>query len=83
MRMTPLAQARAHRGLTQRGVAAAVFVDPGHYCRVEGAKTPASPELAARLAFYFDHVVTEMEILYPERYIQRDPTTQPDSAELR
>lgn len=49
-------------------------VDVSHYGRIERGLVGASPELAAKLAaFYREHGIrlTEMQILYPERYMRR------------
>ncbi len=73
---TPLKVAREKRKLTQRNVADAVDIDPTFYGRLENMKAGASAEVAAKLAKFFGHEVTEMQILYPERYVDKDGDTE-------
>lgn len=68
MSSSPLKALRTARGQTLAAVAAAVSTDVGNLSRIENQKQKASPELAERLAKFFGHAVTEMQILYPERY---------------
>ena len=49
-------------------VAASVQTNQGTLSRIENGKQKPSPELAEKLARYFDGEITEMELLYPERY---------------
>ena len=65
---TPLKKTREAKALSTYAVAEAVSTAQSHYSRVENGETGASPELAAKLAAFFGHAVTEMQILYPERY---------------
>jgi len=65
---TPLQRIRIARGLTQKQVALGAEIDPGQYSRIENAKEQATPRAAERIAKSFGHEVTEMQILYPERY---------------
>lgn len=67
--MTPLKAIRLSRNVTLYELADAVDSHPGNLSRIENAKQGASPQLAERLARHFGHAVTEMQILYPERYI--------------
>ena len=69
---TPLKEAREKRGLTQREVATAVHIDPTFYGRLENMKAGASTDVAAALARFFGHEITEMQILYPERYVTEE-----------
>jgi putative transcriptional regulator len=66
--MTPLQQVRERRKLSRKELAAALQIDYTHLFRVEKGDSQASPELAERIALYFGHEVTELQILYPERY---------------
>lgn len=68
---TPLRAARLNRQQTLQQVADAVDVDVGHLSRVETGRQMASPELAARLAGYYGYDVTEVQILYPERFLKK------------
>lgn len=65
---TPLKSLRSQRGLTTVAVANAVGIDQGTYWRIEnGAGT--TPDTAAKIVRFFgDHSLTELHILYPERY---------------
>jgi transcriptional regulator with XRE-family HTH domain len=66
---TPLKAIRLRRELTLAQVAAAVKSDTGNLSRVERGEQTASVELAEKLAKFFGHEVTEMQILYPSRYM--------------
>lgn len=65
---SPIKTAREKRGKSIHFVARAVKTSPGNLSRVENRKQRPSPKLAARLAEFFGHEVTEIQILYPERY---------------
>jgi hypothetical protein len=46
-------------------------MDNGHLSRVErGEKT--STDIAERLSVFFENEISEIEILYPERYIMTE-----------
>ena len=65
---TPLRLAREQREMTIVQVSTATGIDPGNLSRIErGCQTP-SKEVAEKLAKFFDNEVTEIQILYPERY---------------
>ena len=70
---TPLKQTRLRRHGTLAEVATAVETNPGNLSRIETAKQKASPKRAEKLARYYGHEVTEMQILYPERYTAEVP----------
>ena len=64
---TPLRRARLRSGKTTTAVASEAGVNQSTISRIEtGSQTP-SPELAATLAEMFG--IPEIEILYPERYV--------------
>lgn len=69
-KVTPLKATRLQRKESVRKVAGAVGTNPGNLSRVENGKQRASPDLAERLANHFGHAITELQILYPERYMQ-------------
>lgn len=73
MTKTPLRLAREKQQETILTVAAAVGIDPGNLSRIERGEQAPSLDTAARLAGYFCGSVTEMEILYPERFATPDP----------
>lgn len=65
---TPLQRLREKRGLTLKEVADAVDTDTGNLSRMERG-IQKSVDLAAKLVtFYGPGAITELEILYPERY---------------
>jgi putative transcriptional regulator len=66
---TPLKTIRKKRGLKLKDVSAAVETDTGNLSRIENGVQTASKDLAEKLAKYFGHEVTEMQIIYPERYV--------------
>jgi len=65
---SPLRQIRERKGQTIVEVGRAVSLDPGNLSRIENCKQKASTELAEKLAKHFDNEITEMEILYPDRF---------------
>ena len=66
---TPLRLARERRGLTLRQVASSLNMDPANLSRVERGENGVSKETAEALAKFFGHDVTEMQIIFPERYL--------------
>lgn len=74
IKMTPLRKLREKRGYSLRYVAAACSINVGNYSRLERGLKNCSPEVAARLVSFFSQDVkrkpiTELEILFPERYM--------------
>lgn len=65
--ITPLRKARQRAGKKLGDVALAVDISEGSLSRIECGKQKPSPEVAERLARYFG-TVSEIEILYPERF---------------
>jgi transcriptional regulator with XRE-family HTH domain len=66
---SPLRQIRERKGQTIVEVSRAVSIDPGNLSRVENGKQKASTELAEKLAQHFGNEISEMEILYPDRFM--------------
>ena len=66
---SPLRQIRERKGQTIVEVSRAVSIDPGNLSRVENGKQKASTELAEKLALHFGNEISEMEILYPDRFV--------------
>lgn len=66
---SPLKAARLKRGQTLYTVAAAVGTDAGNMSRIENGKQKASPDMAEKLAKHFGYEITEIQILYPERFM--------------
>lgn len=65
---TPLKTLRTDRNQTLQTVAKAVDTDAGNLSRIENGKQRASPDLAEKLAKHFGYAITEIQILYPERF---------------
>jgi putative transcriptional regulator len=65
---TPMKYLRQRRRMTLSKVAAAVGTDTGNLSRIENGKQGASPALAERLAKHYGYEISEMQILYPERF---------------
>ena len=64
---SPLRLIRKRNGYSLQQVCLIVGMDNGHLSRIErGEKTSA--DLAERLSTFFKREISEIEILYPERY---------------
>lgn len=68
MERTPLRIEREKREWTTVSVAQAVEIDQSYYSKIELGKIKPSPEIAAKIARHFGNTVTEIQILYPERF---------------
>ncbi|HGN0866932.1 helix-turn-helix transcriptional regulator [Providencia sp. PROV188] len=66
---TPLRKIRLEKKLTISEVANAINCDVGNLSRLERGTQAASLELAERLARFYGDKITEMQILYPQRYM--------------
>lgn len=64
----PLKAVRIKRGQTLTEVAHSVGTDAGNLSRIENGKQKASAEMAEKLAKHFGYEITEIQILYPERF---------------
>lgn len=71
---TPLKTLRERRQLTVSAVAEACGTDHSNLSRIENGRQRAGLDLAERLAKFFGHEITELQILYPERYVEKEPT---------
>jgi transcriptional regulator with XRE-family HTH domain len=76
---TPLRQARERRNLTIQQVAAAVGIDSGNLSRIERGQQVPSKELTEKLAKYFGGEITELQIIYPERFAAGEESTGSES----
>lgn len=65
----PVKAARLKCGQTLTQVAEAVGTDAGNLSRIENGKQRPSPDMAEKLARHFGYAITEIQILYPERFI--------------
>lgn len=78
---SPLKKARIAAQKTLADVAPAVGLDTGNLSRIENCKQTASKETAEKLSQFYGGAVTEMEILYPERYMQAADAQEHSPAE--
>lgn len=74
---SPLRLIRESKGQTIVEVGRAVSVDPGNLSRIENCKQKSSTELAEKLAKHFNHEITEIEILYPDRFVPSEKPAEP------
>lgn len=65
---TPLRKVRLEQKLTISEVASAINFDAGNLSRLERGIQAASLEIAEKLANFYRGKITELEILYPQRY---------------
>lgn len=75
--MTPLKKARTGRRWTLADVSARLAligdqVDTGNLSRIERGAQRASVALAENLCRVFEHELTEIHILYPERFVDTE-----------
>lgn len=66
--ITPLRQARESRNMTIQQVAIAIGTDSGNLSRIERGLQVPSKDLAEKLVKHFDGEITEIQILWPERF---------------
>ena len=69
---SPLRKIRLKKRLTLAAVSAAVGTDAGNLSRLERRTQVAGPDIAARLSRFFGGAISELEIIYPERYPRDD-----------
>lgn len=70
---SPLRQVREAKGQTIVEVCHAAGIDPGNLSRIENGKQKPSIEIAEKLAKHFDGEISEMQILYPGRFVAEPP----------
>ena len=68
----PLRKARKSRSMTLNELGDLVLVDGGNLSRIERFQQKVSPDLAAKIAAVFAGELTEMHLLYPERYVVKE-----------
>ncbi|OWO86981.1 transcriptional regulator [Photorhabdus luminescens] len=66
---TPLRKIRMEKGLTISEVSKATSVDIGNLSRIERGIQSPSLDTAEKLSRYFQGEISEMQILYPKRYM--------------
>lgn len=65
---TPLRRLRKSRGLTVAQVSKAVGIDQGNLSRIERGEQFSRRGAAALVLYFGASAITEVEILYPERF---------------
>ncbi|ENF1824109.1 helix-turn-helix transcriptional regulator [Acinetobacter baumannii] len=81
---TPLRQIRLKNNYSLAEVAAAVGSDAGNLSRIEKGNQKPSLQLAADLSKFFNEEISELALLYPERYVTEgyfEDLTQEENAE--
>ncbi|WP_337058200.1 XRE family transcriptional regulator [Pseudomonas sp. USHLN015] len=73
--MTPLKKARIDRkwrlaDVVQRLRDMGEHIDTGNLSRIERCEQRASPFMAEKLVRVFEGVLTEIHVLYPERFVE-------------
>jgi len=71
---TPLRKMRVEKKLTISEVAIATQLDVGNLSRIEWGIQVPSLETAEKLSRFFKGKITEMQILYPQRYMKSADT---------
>lgn len=71
MLITPLRKARMNANLTIVEVATAVKCDPGNLSRMERGIQRPTAEMAEKLTKLFGPALSELQVLYPERFIEQ------------
>lgn len=71
---TPLRKMRMEKGLTISEVAMATQIDVGNLSRIERGIQVTSLETAEKLSKFFKGKISEMQILYPQRYMKAADT---------
>lgn len=66
---TPLRKIRLNKRQSLNRVARETQIDPGNLSRIERGLARASLEVAERLAKYYGGDISELQILYPERFM--------------
>lgn len=67
---TPLRKMRIEKGLTISQVAKATNIDVGNLSRIERGVQLTSLENAEKITSFFNGKITEMQVLYPNKYAQ-------------
>ena len=77
--VTPLQKARHAKKLSLEQVAEAIGTDTGNLSRIERGLQVPSKELTEKLAKYFGGEITELQIIYPERFASGEESTGSES----
>lgn len=73
---TPLRKMRIEQNLTIQDVAKATEIDVGNLSRIERGKQVTSLLIAEKLSKFFNGKITEMQILFPQRFMTADDVTE-------
>jgi len=65
---TPLSRLRDAVGVTTTEVSKVIGLNTGNISRLENGHNRPSPETAEKLVRYFQGALTELHLIYPERY---------------
>ncbi|MCB5187393.1 helix-turn-helix transcriptional regulator [Methylobacillus caricis] len=65
---TPLKKIRTKTNVTIYGLASGVECSASTISRIERMKEKPSPDLAEKISKFFNGKISEIEILYPERF---------------
>ncbi|UUM20952.1 helix-turn-helix transcriptional regulator [Mycoavidus sp. SF9855] len=68
---SPLRLARKGRCMTIAHVCVLTEINPSSLSRIERGRQTPSKELTEKLVKFFDNEVSEIQILYPERYVEK------------
>lgn len=68
---TPLRQIRKKNGLTLRSVAKAVGISVSQLSRLEHGRHQATADQAEKLCRFYRGKITELQVLYPRRFMSR------------
>lgn len=74
--ITPLQKVREKTGLTQFQVAMGCGMTQASISRMESLEQKPTPENATSISKFFKHQVSELELLFPDRYMTA-PELQP------
>ena len=78
--MSPLRRVRKQSGRTLREVANVIGYDPASLSRVERGQQTPTLGVAAKLARYYGGQISEVEILYPQRFMTVEPPDERGAA---
>lgn len=67
---SPLRQAREKRGMTLNALARKVGSDVGNLSRIERGVQVPNAQLAERICAEFSGEVSELQLIYPTRYVE-------------
>lgn len=77
---TPLRKLRVAQNLTIQDVANSLNIDIGNLSRIERGKQITSLAIAEKLSKFFGGRITEMQILYPQRFMTSDDFIETEKA---